>query len=105
MAARELLMNSLIAVLGLTPIVALTVIAYRSRRTGWWLAAPWLLLGMIWLALLQLFYSMGLTQGGEGRSALVGSGFLASWLSMSIFLIALTLAGPKLPPPGVVLKK
>lgn len=101
MTPRDLLVNSLIAVMVLAPLAALTVIALRSRRRGWWLAAPWLLLGLIWLMLLQLFQSLDIIGDGKLETAVVGTGFFAGWLTMCIFLVALTVAGPKLPPPGI----
>ncbi len=107
MQPSELLTRSLMIVMALTPLVALTIIAARSRRGRWWMAAPWALLLGLWAGLLQLFIVTGI--GGEGPSAfgtsLIGSGFGAAWLTLCVFVAALAIAGPKLPPPGLVSKK
>lgn len=101
----ELLVNSLMALMGATPLLALVVITRRWRRNLWWQAAPLGLLLVIWLVLLQVFYSLRLIGDGRLATALVGTGFVAAWLAMSIVLVTLAIAGPKLPPPGVIGQK
>ena len=101
----ELLGNALLSLMAATPLLALMVITRRWRRNIWWQVAPLGLLAALWLVLLLVFDGMNLIGEERLATALIGTGFLAAWLTMSIFLAALAFAGPKLPPPGVVAQK
>lgn len=101
----SLLVNALMALMGAVPLFSLMVIARRWRRNLWWQVAPLGLLAALWLGLLQVFYSLDLIGAGRLATALVGTGFFAAWLTMSIVLVVLAFTGPNLPPPGVVSQK
>lgn len=93
---------ALIVLIAAAPLVALTVIAYRSGRKGWWLAGPWVLLAAIWLLCLQLFHSAGRIGADDMWITILGTGLIGGWFSLTLYLIALTIVGPKPPRPGSV---
>lgn len=93
---------ALIVLMACAPLVAVTVIAYRSGRKGWWLAGPWILLAGLWLLCLQMFHSAGRIGADEMAITILGAGLIGAWFSLTLYLIALTIVGPKAPRPGSV---
>lgn len=90
----------------LAPLGALTVVSLRLRRKGWWLGAPWVLLILGALAVLQAFQSMDLlNEQGDSVIGIMLAGLIVCWLGLTIWLIVLTAAGPKLPPPGIAARR
>lgn len=100
--AADVTVVMLLLALAAGPLGILNIVAYRSRRRGWWLAAPWLGMAGLSLLTLQALHGFGLVD----KDATVGpyvmiSALIAGWLSLSIYLIALAIVGPKWPPPGL----
>lgn len=93
---------ALIVAAAAAPLVALTVIAWRSGRKGWWLAGPWVLLIGLWLLCLQLYYSAGRIGADDMWITILGTGLIGAWSALTIYLLALTIAGPKAPKPGTL---
>lgn len=91
----------LLLLMALAPLVAATVFTHRVGRRGWWLAAPWAGLAGLMLACLQIFHSLQIIRGGLNSTAFLAAGLISAWFTLTIFLIVLTVAGPKLAPPGV----
>ncbi|WGM38738.1 hypothetical protein [Caulobacter sp. NIBR1757] len=99
----EVIGFSIVVLVAVFPLVAVSVIAHRSRRRGWWVAAPWLALAAMSGLGLQLMYSGGqLRAGADVTVAVLLVGLISAWLSLTIILAALTIVGPKLPPPGII---
>ena len=106
MKVGDVVAFGIMILVALAPLLAATVIAYRSRRRGWWLATPWMLLtGLTGLGL-QMIHSGGLLERPHDLSITVlATGLTAAWLSLTMFLVALTLAGPNPQPPGTIRDK
>ena len=86
------------AVLGfcLIPVVAATILSFRSYRRRFWLGAPGLL--FVILAVLMFFVFDRFTTGDETPAFLIAMSMLfGSWIATGLFLTALAIAGPKLP--------
>ena len=89
---------AVITAMSLAPLIAVTVLTYRWRRRGWWLAAPWALLAATWLLVLQLFYSFGRIERPDDPVLYMGTGMIAAWLALTLSIIGLSIVGPRLSP-------
>ncbi len=94
---RELWVIAFFAGLAAIPLVASTVLSWRSYRRGWWLAIPALLFLTVTPAIIFLFAQTGQFRETGVPPLLVLAFLLGAWASLCIFLIALAIAGPKLP--------
>lgn len=106
MSNDEIIAFSIFALVAVIPLFAASVVAHRFRRGRLWVAAPWLLLAALTALGGQLLYSMG--SFGPGSDVTVNwlmTLLISAWLAATIFLIALVIAGPNLPPLGTIGRK
>lgn len=82
----------------LIPMIAATVLSYRSFRRRWWLAGPGVLFVILSPLMTWIFYATGAAARAESNAFVISMGmFMGSWIATGLFLTTLAIAGPKLP--------
>jgi hypothetical protein len=94
---REMWGIAFFVVLTAIPLVASSILSWRSYRRGWWLAIPALLFLTITPAIIFVFAQTGQFEETGVLAMSMLALVLGAWASLSVFLVALAIAGPKLP--------
>jgi hypothetical protein len=99
MDSSDLVGFTILALLFIVPIGAAMVISWRSRRRGWWLAAPGALFLVLWGVIVAFVGEADLSPRPAGAfDPLVAiAAVVSGWISLVVYLTALAAVGPNVP--------
>lgn len=95
---REMVLVAATLAICLIPVVAATILAYRSFRRGWWLAGPGGLFALFVPAAWLMLFGAGAADGDDRLAFGIAMAlFVGTWVALGVFLAALAIVGPRSP--------